>query len=114
MTDATIALAGMAELADKGPDVDMLRQMVQFMAQRLMDMDVESLCGAGYDEKWPAAGSVDTNLGSLSLLELDRTDVPKRRVSARRVVEPLDVVEHICLDVVPCPVDLARDSLRLH
>ena len=51
MTDATIALAGMAELADKGPDVDMLRQMVQFMAQRLMDMDVESLCGAGYDEK---------------------------------------------------------------
>jgi hypothetical protein len=25
--------------------------MVQFMAQRLMDMDVESLCGAGYDEK---------------------------------------------------------------
>lgn len=51
MTDATIALAGMAELADKGPDVDMLRQMVQFMAQRLMDMDVESLCGAAYDEK---------------------------------------------------------------
>jgi putative transposase len=51
MTDATIALAGMAELADKGPDVDMLRQMVQFMAQRMMDMDVESLCGAAYDEK---------------------------------------------------------------
>jgi putative transposase len=51
MTDATIALAGMAELADKGPDVDVLRQMVQFMAQRLMDMDVETLCGAGYDEK---------------------------------------------------------------
>ena len=51
MTDARIALAGMAELADKGPDVDMLRQMVRFMAQRLMDMDVESLCGAGYDEK---------------------------------------------------------------
>jgi len=48
MTDATIALA---ELAEKGPDVDMLRQMVQFMAQRMMDMDVESLCGAAYDEK---------------------------------------------------------------
>jgi putative transposase len=51
MTDATIALAGMAELADKGPDVDMLRQMVQFMAQRLMDLDVEGQCGAGYNEK---------------------------------------------------------------
>ena len=48
MTNATMALA---ELAEKGADVDMLRQMVQFMAQRLMDFDVESLCGAGYDEK---------------------------------------------------------------
>jgi len=48
MTNATIALA---ELAEKGSDVDMLRQMVQFMARRMMDMDVESLCGAGYDEK---------------------------------------------------------------
>jgi putative transposase len=48
MTNATMALT---ELAEKGADVDMLRQMVQFMAQRLMDMDVEALCGAGYDEK---------------------------------------------------------------
>ncbi len=28
MTDATIALAGIATLADNGPDVDMLRRMV--------------------------------------------------------------------------------------
>lgn len=35
MTNATMALA---ELAEKGPDVDMLRQMVQFAARRLMDM----------------------------------------------------------------------------
>jgi transposase-like protein len=28
-----------------------LRQMVQFMAQRLMELDVEGRCGAGYDEK---------------------------------------------------------------
>jgi putative transposase len=48
MTNATMALA---DLAEKGPDVDMLRQMVQFMAQRMMDFDVETLCGAGYDEK---------------------------------------------------------------
>lgn len=38
MTTATMALA---ELAEKGSDIDVLRQMVQFMAQRLMDMDVE-------------------------------------------------------------------------
>ena len=48
MTTATIALA---ELAEKGSDIDVLRQMVQFMAQRLMDLDVQSRCGADYDEK---------------------------------------------------------------
>ena len=50
MTTATIALA---ELAEKGADVDVLRQMVQFMAQRLMELDVEGRCGAAYDEKNP-------------------------------------------------------------
>ena len=50
MTNATIALA---ELAEKGADVDMLRQMVQFAAQRLMEMETETLCGAGYDQKNP-------------------------------------------------------------
>jgi putative transposase len=50
MTTATMALA---ELAEKGADVDVLRQMVQFMAQRLMELDVETRCGAGYDEKTP-------------------------------------------------------------
>ena len=64
------------ELADKGADVDMLRQMVQFMAQRLMDMDVEGRCGAGYDEKSPERINSrngyrerqwDTRAGSVSL-----------------------------------------------
>jgi putative transposase len=43
----------LAELAEKGADIDVLRQMVQFMAQRLMEMDVEGRCGAAYDEKNP-------------------------------------------------------------
>ena len=47
MTTATMALT---ELAEKGADIDVLRQMVQFMAQRLMELDVEGRCGAGYDE----------------------------------------------------------------
>ena len=50
MTTATMALT---ELAEKGADIDVLRQMVQFMAQRLMELDVEARCGAGYDEKNP-------------------------------------------------------------
>jgi hypothetical protein len=49
----TAPMMTLAELAEKGPDVDVLRQMVQFMAQRLMDVDVDSRCGAGYDEKAP-------------------------------------------------------------
>ena len=49
----TAPMMTLAELAEKGPDVDVLRQMVQFMAQRLMDVDVEGRCGAGYDEKAP-------------------------------------------------------------
>ena len=48
MTKASMALA---ELAEKGPDADLLRQMIQFVAQRLMDMDVETLCGAAYGER---------------------------------------------------------------
>jgi putative transposase len=48
MTTATMALV---ELAEKGADIDVLRQMVQFMAQRLMEFDVDGRCGAGYDEK---------------------------------------------------------------
>lgn len=50
MTDPAMAVA---ELAKKGPDVDVLRQMVQCMAQRLTEVDVKALCGATYDEKQP-------------------------------------------------------------
>ena len=43
MTTPTMALT---ELAEKGADIDVLRQMVQFMAQRLMELDVEGRCGS--------------------------------------------------------------------
>jgi putative transposase len=48
MNSATLALA---ELAEKGADIDVLRQMLQLAAQRLMELETETLCGAGYDEK---------------------------------------------------------------
>ena len=50
MTKPSMALS---ELVEKGADGDFLRQMVQFVAQRLMDMDVEGLCAAGYGERNP-------------------------------------------------------------
>ena len=50
MTKATMALA---ELAEKGADVGLVRQMLAHIAQRLMDLDVEGLCAAGYGERNP-------------------------------------------------------------
>lgn len=49
-TKTNIALA---ELAEKGADTDLLRQMIQFVAQRMMEMDVESPCAAGYGQRSP-------------------------------------------------------------
>ncbi len=48
MTKPTMALT---ELVEKGTDADLLKQMIQFVAQRMMEFDVESLCGAGFDVK---------------------------------------------------------------
>jgi putative transposase len=73
-THPTIALA---ELAEKGADIDVLRQMVHFMAQQLMEIDAQTRCGVPYDEKAPAARqnsrngyrerSWDTRAGSIDL-----------------------------------------------
>jgi putative transposase len=50
MTKTTMALA---ELAEKGADADLLRDMIEYVAQRLMDLDVENLCAAAYGERSP-------------------------------------------------------------
>ena len=46
----TVALP---ELAEKGPDADLLREMVQYVARRMMEMDVEGRCGAAFGERSP-------------------------------------------------------------
>jgi putative transposase len=43
----------LAELAEKGADADLLKQMIQYVAQRMMEMDAESLCAAAYGERSP-------------------------------------------------------------
>jgi putative transposase len=50
MTKPGIALT---ELVEKGADADLLKQMIQFVAQRMMGFDVEGLCSAGSDVKSP-------------------------------------------------------------
>src|SRR4249920_819333 len=54
MTKPTMALA---ELAEKGPDADLLREMIQYVAQRMMEMDVEGRCGAAFGERSPERGN---------------------------------------------------------
>ena len=50
MTDETLNLKALIE---KTPDADLLREMIGFAAERLMDMEVAGLTGAAYDEKNP-------------------------------------------------------------
>ena len=48
MTDETMALR---ELMQKGSDDSLLREMIGFAAQRLMELETEPLCGAAHGER---------------------------------------------------------------
>ncbi|MDP3254570.1 MAG: IS256 family transposase, partial [Bosea sp. (in: a-proteobacteria)] len=50
MTDEMMYLRGLLE---KSPDADLLREMIGFAAQRLMELEVGGLTGAGFGEKSP-------------------------------------------------------------
>lgn len=48
MTNDTMDLQA---LVGKTPDADFLREMIGFAAQRLMELEVDSLTGVAYGEK---------------------------------------------------------------
>ena len=50
MTDDSIALR---ELLEKSADAHLLREMIGFAAERLMELEVQGLSGASYGERAP-------------------------------------------------------------
>ncbi len=48
MTDDRMALRALLE---KGSDAELLHEMVSYVTQRLMDFEVENLCGAGFNQR---------------------------------------------------------------
>jgi transposase-like protein len=81
----TIDKIALQELLEKGSDADMLREMIGFVAERLMALDVEGLCGAGHGERTPSRTNQrngfrerpwDTRAGTVEL------QIPKLRKGA--------------------------------
>jgi putative transposase len=47
----TIDRLHLAELVEKGSDADLLKEMMMFVVNRMMDLDIEGLTGAAYGER---------------------------------------------------------------
>ena len=83
MTDDKIALR---ELLEKGSDTTLLREMIGFAAQRLMELEAETLCGAGHGER---SESRTNQRNGLLLEQNDEWAVQRARYMSLETIAPL-------------------------
>ena len=83
MTDDKIALR---ELLEKGSDSTLLREMIGFAAQRLMELEAETLCGAGHGER---SESRTNQRNGLLLEQNDEWAVQRARYMSLETIAPL-------------------------
>ena len=83
MAKPSIALS---ELLEKGADSDLLREMIQHIVQRVMEMDVENICAASYGERSPERQNSRNGYRELTLVRTysSNDEVERRGVALTR------------------------------
>ena len=121
MAKPSIALS---ELLEKGSDSDLLRDMIQHIVQRVMEMDVEHICAASYGERSPErqnsrngyrerlwetrAAAIYTLLGTAKLNDLNPESY-LRYVLERIADHPINQIE----DILPWNLLAKMPELRI-